>query len=252
MPVPKICQVIFSTNRLEYLIPTLRSQKQLNFEGCEVDKIFIDDYPRTRNDAMLSELVKSYGYDTIVFHKENMGLSVTWSELWNFIKHKNYDYVWHQEDDVEILEPIRILDLIELLNSSKDISQIQLARQKWYSNEDEPCKSDDDLTFKNFRYDVKRTIFTPMASLYSSEITKLNFEKYFNSNLNEGLIGTVLYEVYGKLSCNVRNQEGKNLIRHIGEYFTGMRVLPNEPGYEQFTKYDPNKKYDSRTGAEYK
>lgn len=249
--MPKICQIIFSTNRIEYLIPTLRSQKMLDFTGCEVDKIFIDDYPRTRNDSMLQELVKSYGYNVIVFHKENKGLSVTWSEFWNFIKSADYDYVWHQEDDVEILETVKILDLIELLNSDNNISQIQLARQKWYSNEEEPSKSEDDLIFKNFRYDVRRTIFTPMASLYSTEITKIDFAKYFNSHLNEGLIGTILHEVYGKLSCNVRNQEGKNIIRHIGEYFTGKRVLENEPGYEQFIKYDPNKKYDSRTGNEY-
>ena len=78
----KICQEVFSTNRLEYLIPTLQSQKNLNYFGCEVHKIFIDDYPRTRNNAMLAELVKLFNYDEIILHQENLGLSATWSEFY--------------------------------------------------------------------------------------------------------------------------------------------------------------------------
>ena len=98
----KICQVIFSTNRLDYLIPTLKSQANLNFYGCEVHKIFIDDYPKTRNDLLITELVKLYGYDEIILHEKNEGLSVTWSQFWDLIKDRDYDYIWHQEDDVEI------------------------------------------------------------------------------------------------------------------------------------------------------
>lgn len=247
----KICQVIFSTNRLEYLIPTLRGQQNLDFTGCEVDKIFIDDYPRTRNDLMIKELVKLYGYNEIHLHEENKGLSVTWTEFWDLIKTRDYDYIWHQEDDVVILEKIPVLELIEILENDPSISQIQLARQAWYFTESDPSADTSDIVYKNFRYDKNRVIFSPMASLYSIKIPRLDFKKFYNYNLNEGMIGKVLYDEFGLTSCNVRNRLGKQLINHIGEYFVGKRVLPGEPGYEMFEKYDPNKKYFSRDGSEY-
>ena len=148
----KICQVIFSTNRLEYLLPTLEAQRNLNYHGCEVHKIFIDDYPKTRDDAYTTELVKSYGYDEIILHPNNQGLSVTWTEFWELIKDRDYDYVFHQEDDVEILEPVLVTDLIELLERDQTISQVQLARQAWYPNETDPASAPDDQIYKNFRY----------------------------------------------------------------------------------------------------
>ena len=49
----KICRVIFSTNRPEFLIPTLEShQKYIDFGDHEVYGIFIDDYPKDRNDEV--------------------------------------------------------------------------------------------------------------------------------------------------------------------------------------------------------
>ena len=78
------------------------AQRHLNWEGCTVDKIFIDDFPAGRNDVFISNLAETFGYKEQYLHKENLGLSVTWSEFWNLIKDRNYDYVWHQEDDVTI------------------------------------------------------------------------------------------------------------------------------------------------------
>lgn len=247
----KICQVIFSTNRLEYLIPTLQAQNNLNFYGCEVHKIFIDDYPKTRNDLLITELVKLYGYNEIILHEENKGLSVTWSEFWDLIKDRDYDYVWHQEDDVEILEPVLVTDLIELLNRDSRISQVQLARQAWYYNETDPVASTSDYLYKNFRYVLESTIFSPMASLYPLSRTRVNYRDFYDFNLNEGLVGKVLLEQHQMLSANVRNFYGKQLINHIGDWFVGKRVLPGEPNYEQFAKYDPDKKYNSRDGSDY-
>jgi len=251
----KICQVIFSTNRLEYLVPTLESQTNLDFTGYEVDRIFIDDYPRNRNDCYITDLVKQHGYNEIILHQENKGLSVTWTECWDLIKTRDYDYIWHQEDDIVILEKILIRDLVELLECNNKISQIQLARQAWYTqglNPDvEPTLKEDDCVYKDFRYDTKSQIFSPMASLIPKRIIDIDYNKNHDYNLNEGLIGQALYNEFGMTSCNVRNKKGKPLINHIGEYFVGKRVLPGEPGYENFKKYDPNKKYCSRNGYEY-
>ena len=247
----KICQVIFSTNRLEYLAPTLEGQNNLDFTGYEIDKIFIDDYPRNRDDSRITDLVKQYGYNEIILHQENKGLSVTWTEFWDLIKTRNYDYIWHQEDDVVIEEKILIKDLVEVLESNNKLSQIQLARQAWYIYDEEPTLKEDDIVYKDFRYDTKSQVFSPIASLYSKRIVDIDYKKYYNYNLNETMIGHVLYYEFGMTSCNVRNKKGKPLINHIGEYFVGKRVLPGEPGYEEFQRYDPNKKYFSRTGDEY-
>lgn len=248
----KVCQVIFSTNRLEYLTKTLKAQQNLNFYGCEVHKIFIDDYPRTRNDGLITALVQLYGYHEIILHQENKGLSETWNEFWNLIKDRDYDFVWHQEDDVEILEPVLVTDLIELLSNDPQISQIQLARQAWYFTEKDPEYSTEDLIYKNFRYDKKSLIFSPMASLYPLSVVKIPFRNFYDFNPNEGMVGKVLYDNYGKLSCNVRNYYGKNIVNHIGDWFVGKRVIPNEPSYEQFGHFDPDKKYNSKNGSEYK
>jgi hypothetical protein len=75
------------------------------------------------------------------------------------------------------------------------------------------------------------------------------YEKYIDFNLNEGIIGKILYEEYQMVSANVKNYNGKNIIRHIGDYFVGKRVLPGEPGYETFGKYNPDIKYNSKDGS---
>lgn len=247
----KICQVIFSTNRLEYLLPNLRSQKNLNFWNCEIDRIFIDDFPSTRNNNLVQGLVSLYGFNEIHFHNQNMGLSATWNEFWNLVKDRNYDYIFHQEDDIEFLEPILITDLIEMLERDPQISQVQLARQAWYHHETDPEASPSDLIYKNYRYTKGSLCFSPMASLYPLSIAQQNWREVYDHNPNEGLIGRFLYERFEKVSANVKNYYGKKLINHLGEYFVGKRVLPGEPGYEQFAHYNPEMKYRSRDGAPY-
>ena len=247
----KICQVVFSTNRLEYLIPTLRSQKNLNYYGCDVHKIFIDDYPRTRQDSLITDIVKSFGYNEIILHQENLGLSATWSQCWELIKDRKYDYILHMEDDVEILEPVLITDLIELLNVSPDISQVQLARQAWYQSDIDPKPLTDDYIFKNFRYTKGHRIFSPMASLSPISVTQIPYRDFQDSNLNEGIIGGVLCEHFGKTAVNVKNFYGKNIINHIGDWFVGKRILPGEPGYEKYGHYNPDIKHNSKDGSIY-
>lgn len=247
----KICQVVFSTNRLNFLIPTLQSQMNLNFYGCEVYKIFIDDYPKTRNNNLLKGLVSLYDYDEIILHEENMGLSASWSQAWEIIKDKNFDYVFHQEDDVEILEPVLITDLIEILEKDKTISQVKLARQPWYQHETEPMPLDNDVIYKNYRYQRDSVIFSPMASICPASILNIPYRDYYNFNLNEGMLGQILYDHYGMSSAEVKNFYGKNIIRHIGDWFVGKRVLPGEPGYDNFKHYDPDVKYNSKNGRTY-
>ena len=254
----KICQVIFSTNRVEYLKRTLQHLKNLNWDGCTVDKIFIDDYPQGRDDLFLSELVKAHGFTEIYLHKENKGLSSTWTEFWDIVRQRNYDYVWHQEDDVLILYPIKIMDLITLLQKDPELSQVVLKRQKWYSNEEETRALDTDWTYLNYRYEKHSVIFSPMASLYSTERVHFPYSDWYKQtypqenwsqiNYNEGMVGKALREGLGLVSGHLKAFQGQNLVEHIGDFFVGRRVLENEPGFSEFSRYNPSKKYDSKTG----
>ncbi len=246
-----VCQVIFSTNRLEYLIPTLRAQSNLNFYGLDVHKIFIDDYPKTRNNNLIRSLVRSFGYDELILHEQNIGLSQTWEDFWALIRDRGYDYVFHQEDDVVILEPVLISDLIEILQKDPTISQVQLARQSWYYHEKDPNASTDDLIYKNYRFRKESTIFSPMASLYPANLIKIPYRSFYDHNINEGSIGKILFDEYGKLSANVRNFYGKHIIEHIGEWSIGKRVIPGDPGYERWSHIDPDIKHNSRDGTYY-
>lgn len=257
----KICKVIFSTNRLEYLTRSLESQKNLNWGDNEVHGIFFDDFPKGRNDELVNMLVNLYGYNEVYLHPVNQGLSATWAEFWNLIRDRDYDYVYHQEDDIEILQPVKIDDLIFLLNADQVLSQIVLQRQKWYIYDEEPKAEPTDWTFLNYRYTRHSVLFSPMASFYPISRVRVDYssflkekypeENWWQVNPNEGMIGKVLLESQGLLSSCLKTQEGKNLVNHIGEYFVGKRVLPNEPCYELFERFDPEKKYYSHNGDEY-
>ena len=132
----KICKIIWSTNRLEYLIPTLESSsKFINWGNHEVDGIFIDDMPTDRDDDLIRSLAESHGYNHVILHKENKGITYTWEESYSILTNlkKDYDFIWHQEDDLIINAPINIDDLIEYTYYDKECIQVALAYQmNWY------------------------------------------------------------------------------------------------------------------------
>lgn len=247
----KICQIMFSTNRLEYLIPNLKSQSLFNFYDCDVHKIIIDDYPKTRNNNLLFGLLHAYNFNEIIFHETNLGLSTTFTQFFNLVKERDYDYILHLEDDIKLLEPVLLTDLIEILEQDTSISQVQLARQAWYHHETDPTALPDDIIYKNFRYRKGSTIFSPMATLYPLSITKIPFQDYININLNEGMIGKILHDFYGKVSANVKNFHGKNIIEHIGEWSIGKRVIPGDPGFDKWGHIPTDSKHSSRYGSPY-
>ena len=119
----KICKLMFSVNRLEYLIPTLEStDKFIDWGDHEVDGIFIDDMPTDRDDEKVFNLAYKYGYNNIVLHEENQGAAGTWRASYELLKDKGYDFVFMQEDDIIINQPIKIDNMIEYLNGQETIS----------------------------------------------------------------------------------------------------------------------------------
>lgn len=255
----KICHVIFSTNRVEYLAKTLESTLLLNWDHCQVEKVFIDDMPHKRHDVLIRKLASAFGFNETYLHTENLGLSVTWTEFWKMICERDYDYIFHMEDDVVIQQEVKIADLVGLLQHDQNLTQVCLKRQKWYANEEETRALESDKFWQyDYRYEHDSVIFSPMASLYSMKMVRFPYSLWYRDNypntgldqinLNEGMVGKAWAEGFGMRGARLKTKDGLPLIHHIGDWFTGKRVLPNEPNYDDFAKYDPLKKYCSKTG----
>ncbi len=246
----KICRVVFSTNRLEYLMPTLESHRDMiDFGEHEVYSIFIDDYPLNRDDDKIISIAKKFKFDEVVLHPVNKGLTLTWSELWNYLANQDFDYIWHHEDDVVFKEQVSMDKLIRFLNRYPAFCQVNLKRQPWYEKElQETPTLPTDQFFEDMRFNVREDYFWSMASLYPSWICKEPIVQTERCNLAEYPIMKYMREQFHMKMAILKGDDGRNLVDHIGFYSQGIRVLEGEPGWEGFKMYDPTKKYDSKTG----
>lgn len=249
----KICRIVFSTNRLEFLIPTLETHKQfIDFGNHEVYSILFDDYPDGRNDDEIIQVAKNYNFNEVILHTKNQGISLTWNEAWNLIKDKQFDYVWHHEDDVKFLQPVKIDFLINILSHYKDkFAQVVLKRNAWYEWEiNQPETQENDMFFENHRINPRSDFFWSMASLYPHWITKEPIVEKEGCNLGEYPIMEYVKKWYNMRTAVLKNWDGTNMIEHIGFYFKGRRITEGEPGWHKFGYIEPHKRYCSRTGME--
>ncbi len=243
----KILHVIFSCNRLQYLTKTLDSLANLDYGSHEVTRLIVDDYPRTRNDSIFQLLAKTH--KTLLWmNTENKGLSVTWSNFFEWLKPQDYDYILHQEDDVILKRRIRIDDMIECLESSSKIASVVLQRQPWYFHEQKSKIEEGDLPFGNYWYSKNTKTFPIIFSLYKKSIVEYPFREYWGFNINEGMIMVYLDHFHQMYSAQLKGANGENLIEHIGEESTGKRILQGEPNWEKFAHMNPDLTYSSRDG----
>jgi hypothetical protein len=249
----KICRVVFSTNRPEFLIPTLKSHKEMiDFGDHEVHGILIDDYPKDRADDYFINLAQKYGFNELVLHEQNKGLTPTWTELWNYLSNMGFDYIWHHEDDVIFKTPVKIQTLIDFLEENKQYVQVNLKRNKWYPQElEQPDILDTDLLYKDYRFNERDDYFWTMASLYPGWVTQQPVKNVMNCNLAEWPVMQYFKNHFNMKMAILKNQDGSNMVNHIGAYSQGKRVEPGEPGWEGFKSFDSEKKYDSKTGNLY-
>jgi hypothetical protein len=246
----KLLHVVFSTNRVEFLKKTFESGKKFDYSGLDVHHLFIDDYPMGRDNNFIKEFVEHHGYNEIILHKENLGITKTWQELFDLVKERDYDYILHHEDDVELMYPLKVMDMIELLQQDKTLSQIQLKRNNWYQHEvEEIGPKDDDVIFKNYRYEKATPYFWMLMSLYPAWIAREPILEETGFNPSESVIANYLLQKYNIGAGLLKTEEGGMMVNHIGEYFHGKRVSENEPGWEGFKYINPEIKYCSRTGA---
>jgi hypothetical protein len=228
----------------------LSSFQKLNFGDHQVYGIFIDDYPKGRNDDQITSMAKYYGYDQIILHPENMGLTRTWAQFNDLVRDMDFDYIWHQEDDVELLAPLDINVCLRLLESDPKLCQVALKRQPWYFHEQATRIEDDDHLFEDYRYNEKRFHFWTMASLYAHRVTTYPYKEYFGFNPSEAVVMEYLMREFDSRSAVLKNADGSEIVHHLGEYTQGKRVEDNEPGWQNLNWMDPNKRYSARNGRE--
>ena len=252
----KITILFFSTNRLEFLIPSLDTFfKYVNFGNHQIYSVLIDDYPKDRNDETFKKIKKDYKIDKLILHTKNEGYSKTWKEGWDNVP-EDTDYIFHQEDDYTYHTEINITNLIKIFEKcNNELYQIVLKRQIWY----EPPTSD--LIYKietgklqtseqkieidgiNHYITKNKYIFNSNPCLYPYFITKVKY----NDTVQEHMILEHLLKEYPNMyGCFYGKRLDNPLITHIGHFTQGKKMLPGEPGYEKFKIYDPNKKYDAK------
>tara|TARA_Y100001938_G_scaffold29079_1_gene39263 strand:+ start:7961 stop:8746 length:786 start_codon:yes stop_codon:yes gene_type:complete len=247
--------LFFSTNRLEYLVPTLKSfEENIDFSGCNVNKIFIDDYPKDRDNSIFQKIKKDYNIDELILHEQNQGQSVTWKEAWSVIP-ESTNYIWHQEDDFIFPKKIIIRDLIDLIQQCPvTLSQVCLKRQVWYTGANDFIKRiesgevGEEIEFPvngvNKKIILHQDYFNANPCLYPAWVTR---EKY-SFNPQESVIANDFKQRYGNsvYSAIYGARQDEHLSHHIGHYTQGQKVSENEPGWDWLKDYDPNKKYYSR------
>ena len=244
----KVLHVIFSCNRLRYLTKSLESLHLLDYCGHQVDRLIIDDYPRTRNDYIFDLIGKTHDFK-LDLHEQNMGLSVTWTQFFEYLKTTDYDYIIHQEDDVVLKESVRLDDIIEILESDPKMASVVLQRQEWYFHEKPPTIEETDTPIKQYFYSKNTKQFPIIFSFYRRSIIDYPFREYWKFTINEGMIMVYLAHFEQMYSAILKNSIGGNIIEHIGEESTGFRILPGEPNWEQFAHMHPDKIYSSRDGT---
>lgn len=249
----KLLHVIFSTNRIPYLERTFSSLNKLNFQGIQVHKLFIDDYPKGRDDKFIANLAARNGFNEVILHEKNMGITSTWQQLFEIARERDYNYIFHQEDDVEVLQEIKLLDVVAALQSNSNLSQIQLKRNKWYEWETEDFSiNPTDTPINDFYIEKGSPYFWMLMSLYPSWISKIDFYKETGSCPSEWIIAQYLLEKYNLTAGILKDTNGRNLVHHFGESSKGKRVNQDEPGWDRFKHFDPEKEYCSKTGKEIK
>jgi len=241
---------MWSVNRLEYLIPTLTSTKDLvDWGEHEVYGIFIDDMPNDRDDAFITQLAKTHGYDKIILHTENNGLAKTWEETYNLIKDNDYDFIWHQEDDLTLNQKIKIDDHIRYLNSNDSCYQTVLSSQVWYSGRYEHNKELQERLSKSIQWEGFNTI-EQNAKVFKSAFSLTKYSHYMEAiglYLDNNILGVglntdiscfdedILAHIFDHYSKNVQknynqwaivfyDNNNDPLSRHIGEWTWGHRT----------------------------
>lgn len=215
----KICIIILTDGRNDYLARTLESlETNVVFpQDASIYKILVDDWPVDREEKVIKKLAKKYKVDKVVLNDENIGIDKTVQKAWSLIP-EGTDYIWHQENDFEYLNPVNVSEMIQVLENPT-IVQVALVRQPWFADEKDagsllktrPARFRQ-ASVSNIDVVIHRDHFTHNPSIYKAKWIE-QMEGYSEYKFKDLLLSKngVLYFAYlGKL-------EDSHTILHIGE-----------------------------------
>lgn len=252
--VPRVLVVVFSTNRYDYLEQTLEAlRRQVDFGGCFVKTLLIDDYPAAR-DAMRSKAIEDrFCVDIVVRHSANKGLGRTWRETWDSIRARPElgDWIFHLEDDAVFEKPVAVREVIEAFAScKKPLTQVFFKRNVCYAPEVdfiakiEAGKVGDDLESSSIGV-TQNEYFVAMASVYPRElVTRFVSEADPHEHTVRDFFGE-----WGMSSGMWGGRGDAPVVRHVGEVSRGLKVSEDDAAYADFAGLPRGVDYHFATGA---
>ncbi len=267
--MPKIGLVVFSSNRLQYLEPVLESLALIDFDGFEVYRLLIDDFPKGRDPRRFHEIQKRHGFDEMILNEQITGYDKNIARAWQLLRAAGVDFIWHQEDDYKITKAIRMIDLVSLgmVGTAKRIVSVALKRPPWYPFEIEREKKfGPSWLFYNNDHSPRAYVlhnglylnpldgknwFYFMPTLYGPEIFNLAMDGQYP---NEGTISYACSQKLGESYQVLYGALEEHHCEHIGEVSHGIKTSPGMPGFEYANSWaggkpDPISDFDSRTGS---
>lgn len=258
LSLPRVLVVVFSTNRYEYLERTLAAfREHVDFGGCLVKTMLIDDYPATRDAVRAQTLEDRFGVDIVVRHEVNKGLGLSWRETWDAIRARPElgDWVFHLEDDAVFRRPVAVREVIEAFAASPDpLTQVFFKRNVCYAPEEDFIARIEAGTLGD---DVgggtggiggigvtQNAYFVAMASVYPRDlVTRFVSEAdphehtvrdYFGAwNMTSGMWGS---------------RDAPPAVEHIGTVSRGIKVSEYDADAARFSRLPVGRDYHFATG----
>ncbi len=253
LTLPKVLVVIFSTNRYDYLEQTLEAMRRhVDFGGCFVKTMLIDDYPAARDAERSKRLEDRFCIDIVVRHAANEGLGKSWREVWDSVRARPElgDWIFHLEDDAVFKRPVAVREVIEAYAAApRPLTQVFFKRNVCYTPENdfiakiESHKIGDDIPGSSIGV-AQNEYFVAMASVYPRDlVTRFVSDKdphehtvrdYFASwNMSSGMWGS---------------RGDPPAVEHIGIISRGLKVSEYDVEAARFSKLPVGHDYHFLTG----
>lgn len=124
-PDPKVALVIITDGRGDYLARTLDSLGA-NLQHRFVSRTIVDD---SGDPAYAAHLDAEYPTFDRIHHPERRGLGNAVETAWKTALDSDAAFVWHQEEDFTIDEPVDVPAMAETLDQWSNLAQLSLKRQ---------------------------------------------------------------------------------------------------------------------------
>jgi hypothetical protein len=246
---PRILVCITATKRLEILFKTMSSMMEKLLWRAECEAIVNVDPVGFEQDSALKILRLVELFLPVAFSREALTphFGQAFHALWNMAsdRYQDYDFVFHLEDDWEMIESVDIRDMVKILEVEEDLALLRLPQFK--STKDK-MKNWDKFFPWNGRYfecpdELRQGVgFCGHPSLIKMQYVKncapllnpaINPEKQFHGD-NPELLAEVMKWRYGVFS----RPNHPNYIRDLGREWMVKNKFKKAGSKAFFTEWE--------------